>query len=174
MVQLRRLAVLFMGNLAINDMVVMKKMTLGSSAKGYSLLELMVAIAVITFALGIALPDMLHSLQRANVKSTSAIVASDLRDTQVRAEWSGRFQDLRFDPQGTQYYRYDALIGAFGAAKFAPFVVFEQGYLHLQNSTIRYYASGDVSESGTVYFQDAFGDLSGFTIYLGRGEIRNR
>ncbi|WP_067712536.1 prepilin-type N-terminal cleavage/methylation domain-containing protein [Ferroacidibacillus organovorans] len=145
-----------------------------ASDKGFSLLEMTLTIAVISVALGFAMPDVLHTLQRANVWSTSAIVASDLRATQVRAEWSGRFQDLRFDPQGTQYYRYDSQIGAFDSAQFAPFVEFEQGYLHLQSPYIRYYSSGDVSESGTVYFQDAFGDLSGFTLYLGRGEIRER
>lgn len=138
---------------------------------GFSLIEVMVAVAIATVIMAVALPDFSRAMDRAYLWQTTCQVVGDLRDQQARAYAVQAYQEVRFAPFANYYELYSDGIGYTSFVSFAPRITYEDGYLHLSEPTVRFNLAGDVSESGKIGFVDPEGDKQTIIICLQSGEL---
>lgn len=67
---------------------------------GFTLMEMMVAIAVLGIALAVAVPNLRGTLDRARAERVESELQSDLRLALSNAKATGRTIQIRFDPNG--------------------------------------------------------------------------
>ncbi len=71
--------------------------------RGYSLLEMIVVLAVVASLLAIALPAVFRPLAKAELREAAQQVQAALLDARTRAVESGVAQEFRYEPGGRRY-----------------------------------------------------------------------
>ncbi|MCY0876329.1 MAG: prepilin-type N-terminal cleavage/methylation domain-containing protein [Firmicutes bacterium] len=143
-----------------------------TAEQGFSLIEVMVALAVSTLLMAIALPDFSALVDRAFLFNTTCEIVGDLRDQQALARAQQAYQEVRFAPFAPYYQLYSDGIGYTRYTGFDPGVMYEDGYLHLPQPTVRYNLAGNVNESGKIGLADREGDKQTIVVCLDSGELR--
>ena len=74
-----------------------------SGLRGYSLLEMIVVLALVASLLAITLPAMLRPLGKSELREAAKQVQAALLDARTRAVESGVVQEFRYQPGGRRY-----------------------------------------------------------------------
>jgi prepilin-type N-terminal cleavage/methylation domain-containing protein len=64
---------------------------------GYSLLELLISLTILTLILGVALPNFFDRFQEQSLNATAASISYIFREAQAEARYLNRDQGIRFD-----------------------------------------------------------------------------
>ncbi len=74
--------------------------------KGYTLIELMVVIGIISLLLGLSLNGLYNLIQWNKLNTAAALLSSELKNTQSRAFYEGIYYKLQFWPALDRYRIY--------------------------------------------------------------------
>jgi len=74
--------------------------------KGYTLIELMVVVGIISLLLGLSLNGLYNLIQWSKLNRTAVILSSELKNTQSRAFYEGIYYKLQFWPSLDRYRIY--------------------------------------------------------------------
>lgn len=141
---------------------------------GYSLAEMVLALAIWGMALAVAMPGFAAAMDRARLSEAVYDAAGALRTAQTRAEKTGEFQEVRFAPFEPFYFLFSPTRGFSGPVYLPAPTRYFEGYLHLPQPTVRFDRRGEVNQSGEIWFEDPEGDVRGLTVYMQFGALRTR
>ena len=82
----------------------MKRST--NRTKGYTLIELMVVVGIISLLLGLSLNGLYNLIQWSKLNTAAALLSSELKNTQSRAFYEGVYYKLQFWPTLDRYRIY--------------------------------------------------------------------
>lgn len=74
--------------------------------KGYTLIELMVVVAIISLLLGLSVNEIYNLIQWNKLNTAAALLSSELKDAQSRAFYEGVYYKLQFWPTLDRYKVY--------------------------------------------------------------------
>ncbi len=74
--------------------------------KGYTLIELMVVVGIISLLLGLGINGLDYLIQWNKLNTTAALLSSELKNTQSRAFYEGVYYKLQFWPTLDRYRVY--------------------------------------------------------------------
>jgi len=74
--------------------------------KGFTLIELMVVVGIISLLLGLGINGLDYLIQWNKLNTTSALLSSELKNTQSRAFYEGVYYKLQFLPSLDKYRIY--------------------------------------------------------------------
>ena len=74
--------------------------------KGYTLIELMVVVGIISLLLGLSLNGLYNLIQWNKLNTAAALLSSELKNTQSRAFYEGVYYKLQFWPTLDRYRIY--------------------------------------------------------------------
>jgi len=123
--------------------------------KGYTLIELMVVVVIITLLLGLSLNGLYNLIQWSKLNRTAALLSSELKNTQSRAFYEGVYYKLQFWPSLDRYriYKQTELIDD---------IILEDINLFNTNFTdnnLYFYPNGVPSMGGTVTLKNKMGKI---------------
>jgi len=75
-------------------------------SKGYTLIELMVVVGIISLLLGLSLNGLYNLMQWSRLNRAAALLSSELKNTQSRAFYGGEYYKLQFWPTLDSYRIY--------------------------------------------------------------------
>ncbi len=139
---------------------------------GFTLLESMVSLWIVSLVTVVVLPDFVTSFDHAQLRLTAQQVVSQLCLQQIKAIQWQRYEEVRFEPYGLFYQLYDPVLGIGPLLPFAGRTGYFEGYLHLPLTTVRYDARGYVNQSGQAALVSPEGDIQNIVIYLQYGGLR--
>lgn len=125
------------------------------NSQGFTLLELMVIVAIMTILFSITLISFTSALERINLNNTAQVMQSQLRLMQAKAVAEGQYYEIRFDPTLNRYR-------IFRGSNLVKVIAFEPGisYFYIRTSGginvsyLRYYATSAPSSGATIAIQD--------------------
>jgi len=131
----------------------MKRST--NRTKGYTLIELMVVVGIISLLLGLSLNGLYNLMQWSKLNRAAAILSSELKNTQSRAFYEGVYYKLQFWSSLDRYriYKQTELIDD---------IILEDIDLFNTNYTddkVYFYPSGVPSMGGTVTLKNKRGKV---------------
>ena len=123
--------------------------------KGYTLIELMVVVIIISLLLGIGINGLDYLIQWNKLNTTAALLSSELKNTQSRAFYEGVYYKLQFMPSLDRYriYKQTVLIND---------IILKDIYLYNTNFTddnLYFYPNGVPSMGGTVTLKNKRGKI---------------
>ncbi len=123
--------------------------------KGYTLIELMVVVGIISLLLGLSLNGLYNLMQWSKLNRAAAILSSELKNTQSRAFYEGVYYKLQFWPTLDRYriYKQTELIND---------IILEDIDLFNTNFTannLYFYPNGVPSMGGTVTLKNKSGKI---------------
>jgi len=123
--------------------------------KGYTLIELMVVVVIISLLLGLSLNGLYNLIQWSKLNSAAAILSAELKNTQSRAFYEGVYYKLQFWPSLDRYriYKQTELIDD---------IILEDIDLfntNFTNDNLYFYPSGVPSMGGTVTLKNKRGKV---------------
>ncbi len=129
----------------------MKRST--NRTKGYTLIELMVVIVIISLLLGLSLNGLYNLMQWNKLSIAAALLSSELKDAQSKAFYQGVYYKLQFWPTLDRYriYKQTELIDD---------IILEDIDLFNSNYTddkVYFYPNGVPSMGGTVTLKNKRG-----------------
>ncbi len=149
-----------------------KQATKKSAEDGFTLFESMVSLWIVSVVTACTLPGFAGAFDRAELRTTTAQIVSQLCLQQARAIQWQHYEEVRFSPYQPFYQLYDPVTGAGPVIPFGAKTGYAEGYLHLPVSTVRYDALGFVNQSGQAALTSPEGDVQNVVIYLQYGEMR--
>jgi len=131
----------------------MKRST--NRTKGYTLIELMVVVVIISLLLGLSLNGLYNLIQWNKLNTAAALLSSELKNTQSRAFYEGVYYKLQFWPTLDRYriYRQTVLIQD---------IILEDIDLfntNFTNNKVYFYPNGVPSMGGTVTLKNKRGKI---------------
>jgi len=131
----------------------MKRST--NRTKGYTLIELMVVVVIISLLLGLSLNGLYSLIQWSKLNRAAALLSLELKNTQSRAFYEGVYYKLQFWPTLDRYriYRQTVLIQD---------IILEDIDLFNTNFTdnnLYFYPNGVPSMGGTVTLKNKRGKI---------------
>ena len=123
--------------------------------KGYTLIELMVVVGIISLLLGLSLNGLYNLMQWSKLNRAAALLSLELKNTQSRAFYEGVYYKLQFWPTLDRYriYRQTVLIQD---------IILEDIDLFNTNFTdnnLYFYPNGVPSMGGTVTLKNKRGKI---------------
>jgi len=123
--------------------------------KGYTLIELMVVVGIISLLLSISLNGLYNLMQWSRLNRSAALLSSELKNTQSRAFYEGVYYKLQFWPTLDRYriYKQTELIDD---------TILEDIDLFNTNFTdnnIYFYPNGVPGQGGTVTLKNKSGKV---------------
>ena len=114
--------------------------------KGYTLIELMVVVIIISLLLGLSLSGLYNLIQWSKLNRAAAILSSELKNTQSRAFYEGVYYKIEFWSPLDRYriYRKTELYKDIQLEDIDLFNV------NFTNNEVYFYPSGVPSMGGTV------------------------
>jgi prepilin-type N-terminal cleavage/methylation domain-containing protein len=138
---------------------------------GYTLLELMIVLAVLSVMFLLLIPSINGLYQRFELDVASRVIVSDLRAAQVSA-WA--HQDVhelwlnKFDPP---QYRLWEDGRATGQVRLLDRVRYRNGYLENGVSLLRFYPNGTTVGSGNIRLINRQKDQADLIVYPSTGHV---
>jgi len=126
-----------------------------SDSKGYTLIELMVVVGIISLLLAFSI-NALDNLQQWNKLSTAAaLLSSELKNTQSRAFYEGVYYKLQFWPTLDRYgiYKQSELIEDIQLKDVNLFNT------NFTNNNLYFYSNGVPGQGGTVTLKNKRGKV---------------
>jgi len=123
--------------------------------KGYTLIELMVVVAIISLLLGLSLNGLNNLIQWSKLNRAAALLSSELKNTQSRAFYEGVYYKLQFWPTLDRYriYRKTELIQDIMLADIDLFNT------NFTNNYVYFYPNGVPGMGGTVTLKNKRGKI---------------
>jgi len=123
--------------------------------KGYTIIELMVVVGIISLLLGLSLNGLYNLMQWSKLNRAAVILSSELKNTQSRAFYEGVYYKLQFWPSLDRYriYKQTELIDD---------IILEDINLFNTNFTdnnLYFYPNGVPSMGGTVTLKNKMGKI---------------
>jgi len=123
--------------------------------KGYTIIELMVVVGIISLLLGLSLNRLYNLMQWSKLNRAAVILSSELKNTQSRAFYEGVYYKLQFWPSLDRYriYKQTELIDD---------IILEDINLFNTNFTdnnLYFYPNGVPSMGGTVTLKNKMGKI---------------
>ncbi|TET10697.1 MAG: prepilin-type N-terminal cleavage/methylation domain-containing protein [Candidatus Atribacteria bacterium] len=126
-----------------------------SHSKGYTFIELMVVVGIISLLLAFSI-NALYNLQQWNKLSTAAaLLSSELKNTQSRAFYEGVYYKLQFWPTLDRYriYKQSELIEDIQLKDVNLFNT------NFTNNNLYFYPNGVPGQGGTVTLKNKIGKV---------------
>jgi len=123
--------------------------------KGYTLIELMVVVGIISLLLGLSLDGLYNLIQWSKLNRAAAVLSAELKNTQSRAFYEGVWYKIEFQPT---YERYKI----FKETELERKVQLENIDLFHTNFTdnrVRFLPNGSPSMGGTVTLKNRRGKI---------------
>ena len=126
-----------------------------SRNNGYTLIELMVVVVIISLLLGLGVNGLDHLIQWNKLTVTAGLLSSELKNTQSRAFYEGVYYKLQFWPSLDRYrvYKQTELIDD---------IIFKDIDLFNTNFTdnnIYFYPNGVPGQGGTITLKSRRGKV---------------
>ena len=123
--------------------------------KGYTLIELMVALVIISLLLGLGINGLDYLIQWNKLNTTAAILSSELRMAHSHAFYEGVYYKLQFWPSLDRYrvYRQTELI------KDIILKGVDLFNTNFTNNNLYFYPSGVPGQGGTVTLKNRKGKI---------------
>jgi prepilin-type N-terminal cleavage/methylation domain-containing protein len=122
---------------------------------GYTLIELIVVVAIISLLLGLGINGLDYLIQWNKLNVTAGLLSSELKNTQSRAFYEGGYYKLQFMPSLDRYriYKQTELIDD---------IILKDIYLFNTNFTddnVCFYPNGVPDQGGTVTLKNKRGKI---------------
>lgn len=123
--------------------------------KGYTLIELMVVVVIVSLLLGLGINGLDYLMQWSKLSTAAAFLSSELKMTQSRAFYEGVYYKLQFWPTLDRYrvYRQTELIND---TILKDIDLFNTNFI---NNNIYFYPNGVPSMGGTVTLKNKRGKI---------------
>ncbi len=123
--------------------------------KGYTLIELMVVVVMVSLLLGLSLNGLYNLIQWSKLNRAAAILSSELKNTQSRAFYEGVYYKLQFWPSLDRYriYKQTELIDDIILKDIDLFNT------NFTDNNLYFYPSGVPSMGGTVTLKNKRGKI---------------
>ena len=122
-------------------------------SKGYTLIELMVVVGIISLLLGLSLNGLYNLIQWNRLSTAAALLSSELKNTQSRAFYGGEYYKLQFWPSLDRYRIYKQTVLIYD-------IILKDIDLFNTNFTddnVYFYPNGVPSMGGTVTLENKRG-----------------
>lgn len=131
----------------------MKRST--NRTKGYTLIELMVVVVIVSLLLGFGINGLDYLIQWNKLNTAAALLSSELKNTQSRAFYEGVYYKLEFLPSLDKYriYKQTELIADIILKDIDLFNT------NFTNNNIYFYPNGVPSMGGTVTLKNKKGKV---------------
>lgn len=131
----------------------MKRST--NRTKGYTLIELMVVVVIVSLLLGFGINGLDYLIQWNKLNTAAALLSSELKNTQSRAFYEGVYYKLEFLPSLDKYriYKQTELIDDIILKDIDLFNT------NFTNNNIYFYPNGVPSMGGTVTLKNRRGKI---------------
>ena len=123
--------------------------------KGYTLMELMVVVSIISLLLGIGINRLDYLIQWNKLNTAAALLSSELKNTQSRAFYEGVYYKLQFWPTLDRYRIYKQ-------SELADDIILKDIDLFNTNFTddnFYFYPSGVPGQGGTITLKNKRGKV---------------
>ncbi len=123
--------------------------------KGYTLIELMVVIGIISLLLGLGINGLDYLIQWNKLNTTAALLSSELKNIQSRAFYGGVYYKLQFWPTLDRYrvYKQTELIDD---TIFKDIDLFNSNFT---DNKVYFYPNGVPSMGGTITLKNKRGKV---------------
>ena len=123
--------------------------------KGYTLIELMVVIGIISLLLGLGINGLGYLIQWNKLNTAAALLSSELKNTQSKAFYEGVYYKLQFLPSLDKYriYKQTELIDDIILKDIDLFNT------NFTNNNLYFYPNGVPSMGGTVTLKNKRGKV---------------
>jgi prepilin-type N-terminal cleavage/methylation domain-containing protein len=123
--------------------------------KGYTLIELMVVVLIISLLLGLGINGIDYLIQWNKLNVTAGLLGSELKNTQSRAFYEGVYYKLQFWPSLERYriYKQTELINDIILKDIDLFNT------NFTNNNLYFYPSGVPSMGGTITLKNKRGKV---------------
>jgi len=131
----------------------MKRST--NRTKGYTLIELMVVVGIISLLLGLSLNGLYSLMQWSRLNRAAALLSSELKNTQSRAFYGGEYYKLQFWPTLDRYriYKKTELIDDIILKDIDLFNT------NFTDNNVYFYPNGIPGQGGTVTLKNSRGKI---------------
>ncbi len=123
--------------------------------KGYTLIELMVIVGIVSLLLGLSLNGLDYLIQLNNLKTAAALLGSGLKNIQSRAFYEGVYYKLQFWPTLDRYrvYRQTELINDIILKDIDLFNT------NFTDNNLYFYPNGVPGQGGTITLKNRRGKI---------------
>jgi len=123
--------------------------------KGYTLIELIVVVVIISLLLGLSLNGLYNLIQWSKLNSAAALLSSELKNTQSRAFYEGVYYKLQFWPTLDRYRIYRQTV-LYKDVQLEDVDLFNSNFT---NNNLYFYPNGVPSMGGTVTLKNKKGKI---------------
>jgi len=123
--------------------------------KGYTLIELMVVIGIISLLLGLGINGLYNLMQWNKLNTAAALLSSELKNTQSKAFYEGVYYKLQFWPSLDRYRVYKQ-------TELVDDIILKDIDLFNTNFTdnnLYFYPNGVPSQGGTIILKNRRGKV---------------
>ena len=123
--------------------------------KGYTLIELMVVVVIISLLLGLSFNGLNNLVQWSKLNRAAALLSSELKNTQSRAFYGGEYYKLQFWPTLDRYriYKKTELIDDIILKDIDLFNT------NFTDNNVYFYPNGIPGQGGTVTLKNSRGKI---------------
>lgn len=123
--------------------------------KGYTLIELMVVVVIISLLLGLSLNGLYNLIQWSKLNRAAAILSSELKNTQSRAFYEGSYYKIDFWAPLDRYRIYRQTV-LYKEIQLEDIDLFNTNFT---NNKVYFYPNGVPSMGGTVTLKNKRGKI---------------
>ena len=123
--------------------------------KGYTIIELMVVVGIISLLLGLSLNRLYNLMQWSKLNRAAVILSSELKNTQSRAFYEGVYYKLQFWPSLDRYRIYKQT-EVYKDVQLEDIDLFNSNFT---DDKVYFYPNGVPSMGGTVTLKNKRGKI---------------
>jgi len=135
----------------------MKRST--NRTKGYTLIELMVVVGIISLLLGLSLNGLYNLIQWSKLNTAAALLSSELKDAQSRAFYEGVSYKIDFWEPLDRYRVYKQKEGYYEVYKDIQLEDIDLFNTNFTNDRVNFNPNGSPSMGGTVTLKNKRGKI---------------
>lgn len=151
-------------------MMLTKKTRLLHSELGYTLLELLLALFILSMLFALTLPSLKRLFQHHELDVSARMIATEIRSDQMSAWSHGDVQEIWFNRFKPQYQLWRN--GQFtGQVKLPDTIQYLNGYLEPSSAVFRFDTTGVLTGGGQVRLLNKLREGADLNVYLITGTV---